>query len=689
VLVVDDDERWTSSLSSYLRDAGFDVDSEHDGLVATERLRADPPDLLITDYFLRGLDGGKLCMVAKSVSPEMTTIILTAGADRVISSLRAPFADAVIAKNTPPVVQADLRAVLGDLGVSLPPPGEERVVVGHERLYPRSICRKLHAVKDYLDALHERMGDIVIGLDAQTRICFVNRMGCEFFGITEAEAIARPLQELLPVVDESRLMAQVDRTLAGDPSLKPFVLDLGGTILRISLSFIDDDDGHARALLVARDLTELRRAEQDRLEAERRLHHAEKLAAVGQMVAGVAHEINNPLGALLPNLDSLDTGLREVAELIEDPHGAGARSRRLALNELRGEITEILSDCVAASERIQGVVAQMRRFASRGNGGSSRRSVDEVVQSAISLVTPQIRTVGELRQSVGGTPPVLIDADALEGAIVNILLNAAQAIESTGEQGWIQVETGTHDRGVYVDITNSGPPIPPELHGRIFEPFFTTKAPGKGMGLGLSLCFDVVDAHDGHLEVHGEPDQPVGFRITLPTRDRGTDHPNARPTPSGPWPTETARILIVDDDRLVRQSYRRILATDHEVVAVAGGREALERIGAGELFDLVVCDLIMPQMTGMELYARVRKTDPSLAERFLFVTGGTNSDAAREFLSTSGRPWAYKPMTTRKLRAAVADCLAGIVDRPGRVSGLRALEGMVRGRSSVPPSRRD
>src|SRR5262245_55716657 len=187
VLLVDDSPYWTDTIADGLRSDGYAVSVLHDGLRAIEHIRKSPPDILITDYFLADLDGGKLCQVAKALpgTPSITTIILTGGADRGQRRVPSLHADAVIAKNAIGIVFEDLRRVLSDIRKSVPPASADGNVIGHERLKPRVIATKLHSLKQYLDALHEGIGDAVVGVDRKYRVYFLSSVALELFGLKE------------------------------------------------------------------------------------------------------------------------------------------------------------------------------------------------------------------------------------------------------------------------------------------------------------------------------------------------------------------------------------------------------------------------------------------------------------------------------------------------------------------------
>ncbi len=655
VLLVDDSAYWTDTIGEGLRREGYIVSVLHDGLAAVERLRKDPPQILVTDYFLANLDGGKLCQIAKHlrVTPAITTVILTGGADRNLWRAPSAYADAVIAKNSMDVVLADLGRALGSLKESLPPPGSIRHVIGHERLAPRAIASKLHGLKQYLDALHEGIGDAVIGADSELRVYFMNSTAVELFELREDEALAKPIYEVLAIPQDHPLVELIRKAIAeeGKPG-PPITTEIGENTLRITVAGLRSPDGSATALLIARDISDIKAAEQDRLAVNARLHEADKMASLGHLIAGVSHEVNNPLAAILLNLETLAGTTEDLKRSIKGGSDVGLPP---AL-EILDETGRILKESSEAAQRIRSIVAEMGLFAQPSSGTGEKVAIEEILEGALLLVANEARFKATVIRDFKETPGIIVDRVRLGQAFLNILLNAAQAISGMDPAtNWIRVATWPDRGGVKIEIQNNGPPIPEEVLPKIFEPFFTTKAFGQGHGLGLSITYETVRRHGGFIEVESRPGTPTTFRIWLPS-DTGLGLvPRATLVKERPH-TLPASLLLVDDDRLVRNGLRRILEKFHDVVVASGGEQALAAL-AERTFDLVLCDLIMPMMTGMELFAAVAKKNPEQAKRFVFLTGGTSSPEARDFLLEVKNPRAYKPIGADQLVRLVDDCV--------------------------------
>jgi CheY-like chemotaxis protein len=237
---------------------------------------------------------------------------------------------------------------------------------------------------------------------------------------------------------------------------------------------------------------------------------------------------------------------------------------------------------------------------------------------------------------------------------VNLLLNAAQAIhEGSAQANEIRVSAHADDRGIVVEVQDSGEGMAQETRARLFEPFFTTKPGGVGTGLGLSICQSVVIEHGGTIEVQSEPGRGSLFRVILPVVPASADTDD-RAGVARPAAPRRGHVLIVDDEPQLAWAMKRLLDNEHEVVAVTHGREALDRMAAGERFDVIVCDLTMPYMNGEELFREVeRRFGPGMAARILFVTGGTLSEETRVFFDQIRNPRLYKPFEPEDLRTNV------------------------------------
>jgi|GEM_PF-1790637 len=364
------------------------------------------------------------------------------------------------------------------------------------------------------------------------------------------------------------------------------------------------------------------------------LIESEKLASLGRFIASIAHEINNPLTAVLGYADFL------AGSDLDEPSQA-------LLRQLR-----------AGAERVRTIVRNLQVFARQQRSGQTLVSLNLLVEQTLTLkrgdfVLEQIAVTTEL----GDLPVTWADAGQLGQLLLNLLVNAQHALRARPAPRLLTVRTwaegGPAGPRLLLSVADNGPGIAPELHGRIFEPFFTTRPAGEGTGLGLSICQGIVQAHAGAIHVEAAPGTGARFVVELPVRQPPAAPPAPAPAPPAAPVPRGRHILLVDDDPAVIGVVRAALARENRVVVAGDGAEAM-RLAAGEIYDLVLCDLRMPGMDGPAFFRQLSDARPDLARRLLFISGDTSSAATRTFLESARRPLLAKPFTPDELYAAIA-----------------------------------
>lgn len=384
--------------------------------------------------------------------------------------------------------------------------------------------------------------------------------------------------------------------------------------------------------------TELRTAHARASAAEAHAALSERLATMGTLAASVAHEINNPLAYSITNLDVLESTIARLA----------SEEVRTLLHETRDGLL-----------RIRDIVASLRKLTRVDDTREEPVDLRHVVESALRLSGGELRQRARVEVAIETpSPRVLGDEGRLCQVLVNLVVNATQALRgSPGRTHVVRISARTEGSDAILEVSDDGPGVPRELQDRVFDPFFTTKALGEGTGLGLAVCREIARSMRGTMELESEPDRGATFRIRLPALAEVPPRPvsSVRPRPE----VELAgRALVVDDDPLVARAVTRALV-GCDVVTCGSSREALEVIRAENgRFDVVLCDLMMPTMSGMELHARVAAEWPELALQMYFVTGGAFTDDTRAFLERMHRRTIHKPFTVHSLRTAVAAALA-------------------------------
>jgi CheY-like chemotaxis protein len=372
---------------------------------------------------------------------------------------------------------------------------------------------------------------------------------------------------------------------------------------------------------------------------------SDRMASVGTLAAGVAHEINNPLAAVMANLNYISESLKCTAGTVP----VSERTDAWLIEEIRNP----LEDAREAAERVRLIVRDLKIF-SRTPTDEPKAAVDlkATLESSLRMAWNEIRHRARLVTDYGKVPPVSGNEARLGQVFLNLIVNAAQALaEGHAEQNEIRVTTRLEGERVIVEVKDTGAGIPPEIIGRIFDAFFTTKAVGVGTGLGLAICQRIVTDMCGELTVESRVGEGTTFRVALPVAGNGGEP--ALPVAPAALAGRRGRILVVDDDALVARSVRRVLATEHEVVVTIAAKEALSLCTSGEKFDLILCDLMMPDMTGMELHRELALCAPDQASRMIFLTGGAFTAAARQFLAEPHREHIEKPFDSNNLRAIV------------------------------------
>jgi two-component system cell cycle sensor histidine kinase/response regulator CckA len=502
----------------------------------------------------------------------------------------------------------------------------------------------------------EATSDGILKSDDAANIVFVNQRFADMLGYEPRELIGTSAFAFMSATARGIATdAHRRRHLGVSDAIDTTFRHKNGTDISVNIvgSALLDGEGHYIGNLgLVRDVSE-----QKKLQAQ--LMVSDRMASVGTLAAGVAHEINNPLAAVIMNLDCMAGSLRRLVERDAASVTPGGKS-----SWFLPEITASLDDARDSARRVGIIVRDLKIF-SRAPGDESRGSVDVqvTIESSLRMAWNEIRHRARLVKRYAPGLCVAGNEARLGQVFLNLIVNAAHAVEEgRAEDNEISVSTRLEGGRVVVEVSDTGVGIPPEIIHRIFDAFFTTKEVGIGTGLGLAICQRIVADMDGELTVESEVGRGTTFRVTLPiAHTQGT-------TPPPPMEEISAvgrrgRILVVDDEAMVLRVMERVLAGEHDTVAVVAAQEALALVLGGEKFDLILCDLMMPDMTGIELYDELSRVAPAEATKMVFLTGGAFTEKARQFLSETPREYLEKPFEPSALRA--------LVQRHLRASGLR------------------
>jgi two-component system cell cycle sensor histidine kinase/response regulator CckA len=485
----------------------------------------------------------------------------------------------------------------------------------------------------------------VAGLDGYFKR--VNPSWTRTLGWTADELMSKPSIEFVHPEDRSETLAGRGRLQSGSTmgSVTNRYLCKDGTYRWFEWrSAAHVDRGLVYA--AARDITDQKRAEERLGEAKelqetlhRRLIFMDRMASVGTLAAGVAHEINNPLAYVTAN----------ITLLIEELRALGAESPA----ERFSELSEMASEVQAGADRIRTIVRGLKTFS---RAEEERRAVIDVrplLELSINMAFNEIRHRARLVKDYGKIPLVEADEAHLGQVFINLLVNAAQAIpEGDSAANEIRIVTSTDAAGrAVIEVRDTGGGIPARFVGRIFDPFFTTKPVGIGTGLGLSICHNIVTGLRGEITVTSEEGHGSAFRIVLPAALAERDDAATATSPSKAAIARAA-VLVIDDEPAIGNALRRVLS-EHEVTVVSTARQALDHLDSGKRFDIILSDLMMPQMSGMDFYDEVARRFPDVAGRVVFVSGGAFTPKANAFLDRVANERIEKPFDPRSVRAMV------------------------------------
>jgi PAS domain S-box-containing protein len=488
---------------------------------------------------------------------------------------------------------------------------------------------KLEQSEQKFRQLIERAPDAVVVRRGE-RILYCNQAFLALYGYASHDEVAgRSIVDLVHETfrDELRM-----RIAAGDERPVTHRESRGvrkdGKTIAIEASTVRIDyDGTPAMLAFLRDCTARKLLEQQLLVTER-------MASVGTLAAGVAHEINNPLAFVLTNVDFARGQLPE------------------------GEAKTALEEAQKGAERVQRIVQSLKTLSSADEDRRGPVDVQHALELALSIAMNEIQQRAKLVRDFQPVPMVEASESRLVQVFLNLLVNAAHAIpKGAPEQHQIVVSTRTDAAGrVQIEVRDSGHGIAPDVLPRIFDPFFTTKPVGVGLGLGLAICHGIVSSLAGEVTVQSEPGRGATFRVAVPAVVEVAQEAEPEPA-SGPPSIRRGRVLVIDDEPMIGSSIRRVLSAHHDVELTTSGVEALQLIEGGARYDVILCDLMMPQMTGMDVFEQLRANAPEQAERMVFLTGGTFTERARTFVDERPTRVHHKPFRPAQLRELIARML--------------------------------
>jgi PAS domain S-box-containing protein len=503
----------------------------------------------------------------------------------------------------------------------------------------------------------------VIAVDAERRVAFMNRAAEELLGRPERDARGEMLGGLMrllnektraPIADPVSLALDSRRVVRIPPNTALVAAERELPVEDSVAPILGENGESLGAVIVMRDLSERRHTEQQ-------IAVADRLASLGTVVAGIAHEINNPLTYILGNIGFMGEALERLSGLTQGVSPAGCAAQ---LEDVISQLTELMHDIDDGATRISRIVADLGFFGRR-RAESRRGSARAALQWALRVSQATIAPLAKITLRLDPVPDVTGDDGGLGQVFLNLLLNAGYAMKNGDlANNELYVSTELDPAGyVLVTVRDTGCGMLPEVMARIFDPFFTTKPIGAGTGLGLSVCHGLIEEMGGSIRVTSKPDQGSTFVVRLPV---AASHPSVSSPPPERARTR-ARVLAIDADARVLSGLARLLRPVHEVVTCDAVKQALALLERGERFDAILCDFLMPDMNGIDFHRAVEALRPEDARRIIFVSAAAHTEQAVGFFRSVPNPCLSKPPLAEELLQAVDQQVARSVRDAQRI----------------------
>lgn len=484
---------------------------------------------------------------------------------------------------------------------------------------------------------HNELDAISLTDLATGRFVDVNEAWSQLYGFSREEAVGRMGPKDVSA-EENATHAAILRVQQGGPPCRHvrWHRARNGTVFPVEI-YAGSYEFRGRRVLVAmiRDIT-------DRVRLEAQLRQSDRLASVGTLAAAVAHDINNPLAFVVTNLDYLQTAL--------------SRHERGGVLDTR-VVLDAIDEARDGARRVREIVRDLKTFSRAEDVSDAAVDVATVMDVALRLVSNEVRHRAEFTRDYQRVPKARASEARLGQVFVNLLSNAVQALpDRPKEKNRLHVAVHLSAAGeVVAEVTDNGAGISPDLRARIFDPFFTTKPVGEGTGLGLAICQTLVTGLGGRIEVDSQRGEGSTFRVILQAAraEEAKVSLGSLSVEPAPGTSQRLKLLLIDDERNLGLVLGRALEEDVDLEFVTSGRDGLQKIAGGQRFDAVVCDLMMPTMTGMEFYEELRRVDEKLAARTGFITGGTFTPPARDFASRMSGRIIEKPFMAEDLQRFV------------------------------------
>jgi PAS domain S-box-containing protein len=521
--------------------------------------------------------------------------------------------------------------------------GKKVMVIGSVRdiTERKRVEEKLRANERELETLLYFLPGIVFYKDTNDHLLRCNHNFALSLGKSYKEVVGKTTDELFPKQAED--MKGDDREVieSGLPKMgiiEPFDTPWGSRWTQTSKMPVQDDKGNVVGLIgIASDITELLKAEEEKRQLEHKAQLSSRLASIGEMASGIAHEINNPL-----------TGVIGFAELL--------MARKDIPDDVRKDL-EIIDD---GARRTSEIVRRLLTFARQDKAERNYVNINEIIETTLRLRAYEMET-GNIKVKTyldPDLPKTMAAGGQLQQVFLNLIINAESEMKRAHGKGNMLIRTERKDNTIRISFTDDGHGIPKENLERIFDPFFTTKKVDEGTGLGLSVCYGIVTDHNGRIYAKNEKGKGATFIVELPIVTKESPLGATEPYVEKPKKVAKSRILVIDDELGVREFLSRLLTDEgHEVETVDNARDALEKIEK-ERYNLILLDIKMPDISGIEVYQRAREIAQSLARRVVFITGDVMAPDTKNFLFKSKASYITKPFDPKLLKNEIERILS-------------------------------
>lgn len=641
VMVVEDEQLIALDIARALRTLGYAVTgtaaSARDCIAGVEKQR---PDLVLMDIHLAAADDGSVAdgiEAARTLRDrfDVPVVYLSAHVDE--KTLTRAKQTAPLGYLVKPFRASELKSAV-ELG-----------------LYRHKLERQLRTREHWLSTTLRALGEAVIAVDPEGCISFMNAAAETLLSAPEHAVRGMPLASVVTLLDEKTREPLPEVCIAelepGACVKRPACiarLAAGGDLpVQHSVAAIIDERGQRLgAVSVLEDLTEIRRSQQQ-------MAMADRLASLGALAAGIAHEINNPLTYISGNIGFLAEELSRLAGLVARGPEASAQAE---MQQSLAELTNLVREVEEGATRVGRIVADLGFFSKRDTG-PQRGDVIAPLEWALRVSHSAIAPRAQIKRDFMPVPEVRADEGKLGQVFLNLLLNASYAMQGGDPRRnelsvTVELESSEEPAAkewVRVTVRDTGTGMTPEVLARVFDPFFTTKPVGLGTGLGLSVCHGMLADMGGEISATSELGKGSAFVVRLPVANLEEASGSGAPRLQG----ARGRVLVVDDELRVLNVLGRMLRPAHDVVLAHGAQRALEQIRSGASFDVIVCDVLMPEINGIEFYQKLSALAPELGSRVIFLSGGVNTELAAEFFQTVPNMALQKPPSRLDLLAAV------------------------------------